>query len=113
MSARRIEEARAGGHPYAVYAVPLLVETDQAERFDRIVVVDVSAETQLERLLARDGTSEAQARAILAAQATREARLAIADDVVDNTGAIEATLSQVDVLNERYVRFGSTSLPER
>ena len=102
LSERRIEAARAAGHAYAVYAVPLLVETDQAARFDRIAVVDVSAETQLERLLARDGTSEEQARAILAAQATREARLAVADDVIDNSGTPEATLARVDELHVGY-----------
>lgn len=102
LSEERIEAARAAGHPYAIYAVPLLVETDQAARFDRVVVVDVPEDVQLERLLARDGSSEEQARAILAAQATREARLAVADDVVDNAGTIDATLARVDELHRRY-----------
>jgi len=101
-SERRIGEARAAGHGYAVYAVPLLVETDQTSRFDRIVVVDVPVEVQLERLLARDGSNDAQARAMLAAQATRADRLAVADDVIDNTGTVEATLARVDELHERY-----------
>ena len=65
-SERRIGEARAAGHGYAVYAVPLLVETDQTARFDRIVVVDVPVEVQLERLLARDGSNDAQARDFMA-----------------------------------------------
>ena len=102
LSDERIEAARTAGHPYAVYAVPLLVETGQIERFDRIAVVDVPVEVQLERLMARDGTDEAQARAILAAQASREARLAIADDIIDNDGPIERTLARVDELHGKY-----------
>ena len=102
LAERSIEAAREAGHTYLVHAVPLLVETDQTARFDRIAVVDVSAETQLERLLARDGTSEEQARAILAAQATREARLAVADDVIDNSGATDVTLARIDELHADY-----------
>ena len=102
LSEQRIEAARSAGHPYAVYAVPLLVETGQTDRFDRIAVVDVPMAVQLRRLMARDGSDEAQARAILAAQATREARLAVADDVIDNDGPIERTLARVDELHGRY-----------
>ena len=102
LAEERLAEAREAGHAYAVHAVPLLVETGQAGRFDRVLVVDVPEAVQLERLLARDGSDEAQARAILAAQATRAERLAVADDVVDNAGSIDATLAQVDALHERY-----------
>ena len=109
LSERRLAAARETGRPYAVYAVPLLVETGQVDRFDRIVVVDVPLETQLERLLARDGRDERQARAILAAQAPREARLAVADDVVDNAGPPEATLARVDALHARYVALAAAA----
>jgi len=97
-----IEAAGQAEHFYAVYAVPLLVETGQSDRFDRILIVDVPLSLQLERLLARDGNDEAQARSILAAQASREERLAIADDVIDNTGSVADTHRQVDALHERY-----------
>lgn len=109
LSERRIETARTAGHAYAVHAVPLLVETAQAARFDRVAVVDVPVETQLERLMARDGSDETQARAILAAQATRAARLAIADDVIDNSGSVETTLARVDELHERYAALASAT----
>jgi len=83
------------GHTYAIYAVPLLVETGQQDRFDRIIVVDVPEEIQISRLMNRDGGTKEKALAILAAQASREDRLAVADDVVDNTGSRENTLKQV------------------
>lgn len=98
-----VAAAFASEASYVVYAVPLLVETDQARRFDRVLVVDVPAEVQLARLLARDGRDEAEARRILAAQATREARLAAADDVIVNDGTVGATLAEVDRLHARYL----------
>jgi len=109
LSERRIGEAQAAGHSYAVYAVPLLVETGQEGRFDRVLVVDVPESVQLERLLARDGSSEEQARAILAAQATRAARLAVADDVIVNDGTLETTLAEVDELHARYTALASAA----
>lgn len=102
LSEARIDAARQAAHPYALYAVPLLIETDQIDRFERIVVVDIPTPLQLERLLARDPGGEAQARAIIAAQCSREERLAVADDVIDNAGSIAATYRQVDALHERY-----------
>jgi dephospho-CoA kinase len=101
-SDQRMDALRQEGHPYAIYAVPLLVETKQQERFDRIVVVDVPEPVQLQRLLARDGSTEAEAKGILAAQASREDRLAVADDVIDNAGTIEQTRMQVTALHRKY-----------
>lgn len=105
LSNARIEEARNGKHPYLIYAVPLLFETDQQERFDRIVVVDVPRSTQLKRLMERDGSDESQANAILDAQATRDDRLGIASDVIDNSESIEHTHQQVIALHEKILRL--------
>ena len=105
LSDERIAAARADGHAYAIYAVPLLVETAQAARFDRVLVVDVPESVQIERLRARDGSSEVESRAILAAQATREARLAVADDVIVNDGDVATTLARVDELHALYTRL--------
>ena len=67
-------------------AIPLLVETRGADRFDRVLVVDCEPELQLARLQARDGMTREQAQRMLAAQVTREQRLAVADDVILNNG---------------------------
>lgn len=105
LSDTRIEEARNNKHPYLIYAVPLLFETDQQKRFNRIVVVDVPRSVQLQRLLQRDGSDESQANAILDAQASREDRLGIATDVIDNTQSIEHTHQQVLDLHERILKL--------
>ncbi|WP_163435559.1 dephospho-CoA kinase, partial [Escherichia coli] len=75
--------------PYALWVVPLLVESGLQDRADRVLVIDVDAETQLARTIARDGVSREQAQSILAAQATRRQRLAVADDIIDNSGAAQ------------------------
>jgi dephospho-CoA kinase len=104
LSATRIEEASTGKHPYLIYAVPLLFETDQQDRFNRIVVVDVPRSVQLQRLLQRDdGSDESQANAILDAQASRKDRLSIATDVIDNSESIEHTHQQVLDLHEKIL----------
>jgi dephospho-CoA kinase len=53
-------------------------------------------------LLARDGIDAALAERMIAAQATREQRLAIADDVVVNTGTLEDLQRRVAALDLRY-----------
>ena len=109
LSETRIEAARKLAYPYFVYAVPLLVETTQQERFDRVVVVDVPESLQVQRLSVRDGSSTWQAQSILNAQATRQERLAIADDVIDNSLTKEETQAEVEQLHLRYLQLQSQS----
>ncbi len=99
------ERARSAGGPYHIVVVPLLAESPMRASMDRILVVDCSERTQLERLLRRDAESEAQARRMIAAQASRAERLAIADDVIDNDGSLEATEQQVDALHRKYLEI--------
>jgi len=103
LSETRIDAARQLAYPYLVYAVPLLVETTQQKRFDRIVVVDVPEALQIQRLSIRDGISSWQAQQILNAQATRQERLDVADDVIDNSLTKEETQAQVATLHENYM----------
>ncbi|WP_313131031.1 dephospho-CoA kinase [Pseudescherichia vulneris] len=93
--------------PYVLWVVPLLVENQLHTKADRVLVVDVSPETQISRTMARDGVTREHAEHILAAQATREARLAVADDVIDNNGAPDAVASDVARLHEAYLRYAS------
>ena len=94
-----------GDSDYAMLVVPLYVETATFRWADRVLVVDVPEAIQVSRLMRRDGIDERQARAMLRAQATREQRLAVADDIIDNTGA-EADLDQaVERLHQQYLDF--------
>ncbi|MNN79461.1 Dephospho-CoA kinase [compost metagenome] len=83
--------------------VPLLVESGSwRARVGRVLVVDCQEETQIARVMARNGFTRAQALAIMARQATRAARLAVADDVIDNDGPPEALAPQVARLDAKY-----------
>jgi dephospho-CoA kinase len=102
----------AANSAYAMAAIPLLSEAGGRAAYPwlaRILVVDVPRDVQMERLFRRDGSSPAQAERILAAQATREQRLAIADDVIDNSGTIAALVPQVAMLHARYLELASGS----
>jgi dephospho-CoA kinase len=90
--------------PYVVLVVPLLVESaGYRARVDRVLVVDCPVSMQVARVRARNGLSEAEARRIIAAQASREARLAAADDVIDNSTTLDALRDQVRRLHAQYI----------
>lgn len=109
LSDEAITAAEDANNHYAVYAIPLLVETNQHDRFDRIAVVDVPQHMQINRLIARDGGDKMAAENILAAQASREERLTIADDVIDNSGDKADTLKQVFELHEKYMAMNAAN----
>ena len=96
--------ALAPTFPYLVLVVPLLIETGTyRERIDRLAVVDCPEALQIARVRARSQLPEATIRAILAAQASREARLAAADDIIDNSTTLSALTAQLEVLHQRYL----------
>ena len=94
--------------PYAILMVPLLVESgDYRRRVDRVAVVDCAVETQVARVMSRNGLTRAEVERILAAQASRSERLAAADDVIDNDGALADLGPRVATLHAEYTtRFG-------
>lgn len=91
--------------PYVIHMIPLLVESGQwRKRVDRVLVVDCPPETQIVRVMRRSQLSRDDVLAIMARQVTRAARLAVADDVIDNYGELEMTVDdQVRVLHQRYL----------
>jgi dephospho-CoA kinase len=95
--------------PYCIVAIPLLVETRGAGRFDRVLVVDCDPETQVHRLMARDGIDRDAALRMLAAQVSREDRLAAADDVITNDGDLSLLRGQVEKLHAGYLAAASAA----
>lgn len=106
------ERVEAQTYPYCLLVIPLYSESGSYEWVDRVLVVDVSEETQVERVMQRDRISRDEARAILAAQATREERLALADDVLDNSGNIEQLQEKVARLHAQYLRLAQARFPD-
>jgi len=102
------ELVQAARGPYVVLMIPLLIEShDYRERCQRILVVDCPEELQLERVMARSGLAATQVRAIMANQVSREARLAAADDVIDNSRDLAQLQSQVEALHARYLQLAA------
>ncbi len=90
-------------NPYCILSSPLLLETADKHRVNRIVVVDIPFKEQLVRTIARDNTDEEQIKSIIAAQLPREERLSFAHDVIDNSGGLAKTRQQVVDLHEKYL----------
>jgi dephospho-CoA kinase len=106
-SARQCAAAQA---PYVVLVVPLLIESGHwRERCDRLCVVDCPEALQIERVRARSALPEAQIRAIMAAQASRAERLAVADDVIDNSGPLAELAPRIEALHRRYLALAARS----
>ena len=105
---RSNELVRAARSPYVILMVPLLIESDNYRgRCQRIVVVDCPEELQIERVGARSGFSAAQVRAIMASQVSRSARLAAADDVIDNSRDLVHLRREVEALHRRYLQLAA------
>ena len=93
---------------YALLVIPLLAENrDQYTWVDRVLVVDVPRDVQHARLMARDGITSNLADAMIDAQATREQRLAMADDIIENVGALDDLDRAVRALHESYLALAT------
>jgi dephospho-CoA kinase len=91
--------------PYCVLAIPLLAEGNRYPWIDRVVLVDAPDGVRIERLLQRDHIDEGLARRMLDSQAPRAARLAIADEVIDNSGSLVDLTTATDALHGRLLRI--------
>ena len=78
-----------------IYEIPLLVETNAADRFDFIITVESDAELRKGRLRAR-GMFHSDIEKRMASQASEEQRRAIADCVITNNGTEDELLRQVE-----------------
>jgi len=104
------ERAVADSGLYCLLAIPLLAEHIEHYRWiDRVLVVDATEDVQIARLMTRDGIDETLALRMLAHQASRSERLALADDVIENSGD-ESLLDQtVAELHQRYLALASAT----
>ncbi len=89
--------------PYCLFAIPLLIETGRRAFVDRILLVDCLDGQQYARVRGRDGLDDAAIGRIIQAQASREEKLAVADDIIDNTGPIERLREQMERLHQTYL----------
>ena len=90
-----------------VVVVPLLVEKNLWEPFDRAIVVDCEIENQLSRLMSRENIDKEKAEVMLMAQASREQRLQLNNylptDIIKNTSKISDLKEKVANLNQKLL----------
>lgn len=70
--------------PYTLFVVPLLIENNLTELCHRVLVVDVSPQTQLMRATKRDKNNFEQIRQIMNSQVNRTERLKWATEIINN-----------------------------
>jgi len=98
------EEAVASLNPgqIMVYEIPLLVETNAADRVDFVITVESDPEVRKQRLRAR-GMFHSDIEKRMASQATEEERRAVADCVLTNDGTEDDLLRQVENIWESTI----------
>jgi len=100
---RLIEKTQELNSPYAILAIPLLLEVGWKSLVDRVLVIDSPVEEQIKRTIRRDGINRQQAEAIIASQMDRHERLQQADDIINNEGDLQHLRRQITALHRRYL----------
>ena len=97
-----LEQLRQLDAEYCLLIIPLLANSKYRYPYDRVLLVDVTTDTQLQRASARDAQDEQVTHQMIAAQADRATLLDLADDVIDNNGSLTELAAQVAQLHEKY-----------
>lgn len=90
------EKQKTSGVRAVALDVPLLIETGWYKKVDEVWLVRISAEEQVRRVMLRDKCTEEHAKARIASQMSTDKKQTYAKIVIDNSGTVEQTLSQVD-----------------
>lgn len=93
--------------PYCIIVVPLLFENltkITAVKFDRVLVIDTEEEMQIKRSQKRDNSDIEVIKQIIKSQVSREIRTNAADDIILNTGNLDALNKKVDSLHQQYIK---------
>jgi dephospho-CoA kinase len=105
---RRAKAAVEANEPLVVLDIPLLFEGRVNGRgsgaimdFDETLCVWVSRKVQIERTMARDACTAEEAERRIAAQLPIDEKRKMADHVIDNSGTVEQTRTQVAELVAR------------
>ena len=92
-------------HTYCIVSIPLLLEKNRTEFLDRVLVVDCTIEEQIERVIKRDQCNRVLVESIISSQIDRSSRLALANDVIVNSGTIQSLEEKVVSLHHKYLQL--------
>ena len=103
------QQLAAQNAPYCIFMVPLLIENKLTALCQRVLVVDVSEQTQMTRASQRDNNQLALIKNIMQSQVSRSERLQHADDVINNDADLSERLPQLKQkvldLHHLYLQF--------
>lgn len=91
--------------PYCIFSIPLLVETGQAQNFDRVLVVEASTNIRRQRIRRRSNLTDSDIDAVLTAQVSDAERRKSADDLVINDGSLNELFNEIERLHTCYIRL--------
>ena len=91
--------------PYTIIMVPLIFETNTANNYSRILIIDCDIDTQISRTTHRDAQNTSEVMNIINKQASREERLSIADDIILNSSSLDSLREQVLTLHNKYMEI--------
>lgn len=98
---KRLQELQNNAQsPYCILEIPLL-KNKKDYHLDRILLIQSNPNRQKEFLKQR-GLSEAEIQPLLQAQIPENIRLALADDIIDNTQSFETLAVNVQALHQKY-----------
>ena len=105
-----LQQLETATSPYSLLVAPLLLENRLDQFVDKVLVVDVTVETQLRRTMQRDHSPEALVQSIIAAQCSRAGRLERADFVISNEGPTTLIADKVAELHQIFLRLAEEKL---
>jgi len=91
----------------------LMIEVGTYKNYDKVIVVTCRPEVQKQRLRARSGLSKEEIEARIRSQMPLEEKAKHADFVVDNSGYLAETRSQVAEVNSRLREFAANTSGKR
>ncbi|MGI0117379.1 dephospho-CoA kinase [Zooshikella sp. RANM57] len=105
---KMLGDLNSASSPYAIMVSPLLLETEQHKLVNRVLVIDTTEDIQIQRVCNRDQQDADQVEAIIASQLPRTKRLAMADDIIDNSGNLDQLYTKLASIHQTYLSMVTT-----
>lgn len=94
--------------PYSILESPLLFETEQHNKVNTALLVDIPPELQIQRASQRDGNSADQIQAIIDSQMSRKDKMNKATYIFDNSQDIKTMDERVMALHHEFLSLAES-----
>ncbi|NQY43416.1 MAG: dephospho-CoA kinase [Legionellales bacterium] len=95
--------AKTATSPYCILVIPLLIETNLQNLFDRILVVTTKKHLQEKRTMSRDSLDKKNFESIKKNQSSQEKLIEYANDVIENNNDKKYLVTQINHLHKKYL----------